>query len=61
MAKFQSKKPDKVVAFEGGFITFKNGSYETTNKKEIEALGKAIGVEEVGGRKAPAPKKETQE
>lgn len=53
--KFTSTIKDKVVSSENGFITFKNGSYETTDKKEIKALEKAKSVVKVGGRTATPP------
>lgn len=45
MAVFKSTKKDKVVTSpNGGFITFKDGYAEVSDKKDIEALGKAKGV-----------------
>lgn len=61
MAKFESKKLDLVVSSSEGFITFKNGGYTTTNKKEIEALRKALDVEEIGGKPTPPIIKDTPE
>lgn len=45
---FTSTKEDKIVSSKNGFIHFKNGKYETTDKDEIEALEKAIGVTKEG-------------
>jgi len=45
MAKYTSKKADLTVSYDGGFINFKNGVYDTTDKKQIEALEKAVDVE----------------
>ena len=47
MAKFESDLVDLVVSTENGFITFKDGLYTTTNKKEIEALKNSKGVKEL--------------
>lgn len=45
MAVFKSTKSDKVVTSpNGGFITFKDGYADVSDKKDIEALGKAKGV-----------------
>lgn len=45
MAVFKSTKLDKVVSVPSGFITFKNGLAEVSDKKDIEAMGKAKDVE----------------
>lgn len=46
--KYVSKIPNQMVAFEGGFITFKDGKYETTDKKEQAVLKKVKLVKAVG-------------
>ena len=49
MAKFECEgTPDLVVSTESGFISFKDYSYDTTNKKQIDALKKCKGVKEIG-------------
>ncbi len=55
MAKFESDMSDLVVSTDNGFIQFKDGFFTTTNKAEIEALKKAIGVKEVGGKPIKPP------
>ena len=45
---FKSTKEDKIVSSKNGFIHFKNGSYETVDKDEIEALEKALNVTKEG-------------
>ena len=51
--KFTSTILDKTVSTDKGIITFRDGSYETTNKDEIKSLEKAKNVVKVGGRTVP--------
>jgi len=43
--RFTSVKPDKMVMFGGKVIKFRQGSYDTEDKAEIELLKKVSGVE----------------
>lgn len=61
MAKFKSKNLKQIVSFDGGFIHFKNGIYETTVKKEIEAIKRALNIEEIGVTKRPPPQQPKKE
>ena len=56
MAKFECQgTPDLVVSTESGFIQFKDYSYVTTKKIEIEALKKCKGVAEAKVTVKPKP------
>ena len=59
---FTSSKESKVVSSKNGFIHFKNGSYETDNEDEIEALKKCedVFMEEIEEKVVEKPKKETK-
>lgn len=54
--KYISRESDKVVSTKNGFVTFKDGKYETTNKDEQQSLTKAKGVRRVDAQKEePTP------